>query len=506
MGRLRNKIIWRHYQELEDKSVKCTFCDKHYKKGHVTKMTQHLMTCFKCPQAVKKEISDQTQPNESRESTSAPIVTEDTSSDNIDLREEFSKALLITGMPLSMVEHPLWIKLFEKFNFKLPGRKMIANKYLEKIYKEMYKKINEDITSSSFLHLQCDGWTDICNEGIINFVISKPDPLFINSLNTHDNRRTSEYLSCEIEKVTLEDIKPTADIKYTLLDEDFWCMLDQCVSILEPVADSIFKLEGNKFNIHEVFMVLRNLKSKLEFVLPSITMLDNENKENIKTCIEKRVKQCLKPIHYAAYMLDPKSVGIELDHMQETEAMEFICSLAEHLNIDCLVDLAQYKGKEGLWGKAFTWKAAEKVSPTLWWKGICGSSQLSKIALRVLTAPCTSAATERTFSTQGFIHSAKRNRLTSERAAKITFISHNWNLINNNERETEMKDEDSDENFIVQDDDMIRHNYMESVQDLESSLLEKSEDNEPIASTSRGITDFQFVCFTEGMYDSDTDY
>ncbi|CAK1588673.1 unnamed protein product [Parnassius mnemosyne] len=175
-------------------------------------------------------------------------------------------------------------------------------------------------------------------------------------------------------------------------------MIEQSISVLEPIADSIFKLEGNKFNIHEVFMVLRNLKSKLEFVLPTITMLDDDSKENIKTYIEKRVKQCIKPIHYAAY-IDPKDAGIELNQAAETEAMELIYNLAEHCNIDCLADLAKYKAKEGLWSKPFTWKAAEKVNPILWWKGICGSSQLSKVALSVLTVPCTSAATERSFST-----------------------------------------------------------------------------------------------------------
>lgn len=135
-------------------------------------------------------------------------------------------------------------------------------------------------------------------------------------------------------------------------------------------------------------MVLRDLKSKLEFVLPSIAMLDYKNKENIKNFIEKRVKQCLKLIHYAAYMLDPKFVSIELDYMQETEAMEFICNLAEHSKIDCLADLAQYKGK-CFWVKHLLgWPRKKK--PHFVRKGICGSSHISKIALRVLTAPLTS--------------------------------------------------------------------------------------------------------------------
>ncbi|CAG4953974.1 unnamed protein product [Parnassius apollo] len=345
-------------------------------------MQQHLLTCFKCPQAVKKQINDvnKSQSNLTPESTTTSLNSENTSAENIrDLREEFAKALLITGTPLAMVEHPLM---------------------------------------------------------------------------------------------------------------DFWSMIEQSISVLELIAESIFKLEGNEFNIHEVFMVLRNLKSKLEFVLPTITMLDDDSKENIKTYIEKRVKQCIKPIHYAAYVFDPKSAGIVLNQAEETEAMELIYNLAEHCNIDCLADLAKYKAKEGLWSKPFIWKAAEKVNPILWWKGICGSSQLSKVAPRVLTALCTSAATERSFSTQGFIHSAKRNRLTSGRAAKITFLSYNWNLLNKGENINRVYSEDtvperSDMEDI--DDDMLHDVAMEGHmhEDIESSLMEDIwEDMEPVASTS----------------------
>ncbi|CAG5059009.1 unnamed protein product [Parnassius apollo] len=121
----------------------------------------------------------------------------------------------------------------------------------------MNKEISDDLKASNLLHLQCDGWTDVCNEGIIHFLISKPEPVFIKSLNTLHNRHTS----------------------------------------------------------------------------------------------------------------------IELNQAEETEAMELIYNLAEHCNIDCLADLAKYKAKEGLWSKPFTWKAAEKVNPILWWKGICGSSE-----------------------------------------------------------------------------------------------------------------------------------
>ncbi|RVE41902.1 hypothetical protein evm_013452 [Chilo suppressalis] len=451
-----------------------------------------------------------------------------------------------------MVQHPLWRAFYEKLNFKLPSRKTLATKYLDTLYNEMFKELCDDLKKATFLHLQCDGWSNIRNQGVINFLISKPEMVFVKSLDTEDHRHTSEYLCSEIEKVmksygeqkfvvligdnarnlqkafqmlqikypsivplgcaahslnllcadamklhvikacidlatdvikcvkrsqvlsallfkirkdknihgetlklpcktrwgsyvsalksvetnkvalqTLavnEHIQPSTEIKATILDENFWIMVNQCVNVLKPITESIFQLEGNDYNINKVFMVLKNIKSKLQFNLATTSILENADKELLMTAVENRIAQVIKPIHLAAHLLDPIAVGQELDQNQEIDAMEFINDLANSLNIDCVADLAQYKGRGGLWSKQFTWKAAESVDPVMWWRGICGSTALSKIAVRILTAPCTSAVTERSFSTHSFIHSVKRNRLTTERAAKISFLVY-WNLL-----------------------------------------------------------------------------
>ena len=51
---------------------------------------------------------------------------------------------------------------------------------------------------------------------------------------------------------------------------------------------------------------------------------------------------------------------------------------------------------------------------------------LSDVAIRILLIPPTSAASERNWSTFGFIHSKLRNRLCEERVEKIVYIF--WNL------------------------------------------------------------------------------
>lgn len=52
-----------------------------------------------------------------------------------------------------------------------------------------------------------DGWSNLRNEGIINFIVSKPEPVFVKFLLTEENHHTALYLSGEIRKV-LEEYNP----------------------------------------------------------------------------------------------------------------------------------------------------------------------------------------------------------------------------------------------------------------------------------------------------------
>lgn len=95
-----------------------------------------------------------------------------------------------------------------------------------------------------------------------------------------------------------------------------------------------------------------------------------------------------------------------------------------------MTQLAEYRCKDGFFSNSYMFKSIDKLSPIVQLKGTCYGLKLSIIALAILEMPPTTIATERSFSTQGFIHSFKPNRLTTERAAKLTFISHNLKTLN----------------------------------------------------------------------------
>ncbi|CAH1643074.1 unnamed protein product [Spodoptera littoralis] len=537
-------------------------------------MSSHLLKCYRCPTVIKNELQkipvtrtsvtnsplqdeshrEMTQDTSLTDTTSITTSSEISSEKKLYLDQLLSKAIFVTCSPVSIVQHPLWVQFFDDLQpvYKLPSRKAISTTYLETIYNEMVKEITDELKSLNDLHLQCDGWSNQRNEGIINFVIAKPEPVFVKSLNTLTNRHTSQYISEEIIKVinvygghkfvtligdnanniqrafqivknsyahiiplrcvahtlnllcedclklepinafisiatntikaikrnqsmsallapivkekgscetlklpgntrwgsyctalkslkkskvalqTLavhEDATISDEIKTNLLDLHFWTMVENCIKLLEPITEKMFKLEGNGILINEVYMAFKDIKSTFNFAFPDISILNEHHKQDITNAVIRRANNCLKPIHYAAYLLDPRSQGIELEEEHEVDAMGFIHDVSQSLNIDVGVDLANYRAKQGLWSRPFIWKNVAEMDPVVWWRGLCKSKLLSRVAVRILTVPCTSAATERSFSTHAHTHSHKRNRLTTERAAKIAFISYNWNLL-----------------------------------------------------------------------------
>lgn len=102
----------------------------------------------------------------------------------------------------------------------------------------------------------------------------------------------------------------------------------------------------------------------------------------------------------------------------------------EHVDESVLENFAEYRSNEGIWALQFVQACAKNsnILPLTYWKGICTEMPFRHVAEAVLSMPATSAAIERTFSSYGNIHSKSRNRLTTERAGKITYINHNLKL------------------------------------------------------------------------------
>ncbi|XP_060798111.1 uncharacterized protein LOC132900093 [Neoarius graeffei] len=229
-------------------------------------------------------------------------------------------------------------------------------------------------------------------------------------------------------------ISPTvaieSEIKKILLDDVFWERLTSSLTILKPIAAAITKIEADDALLSDVQCLFAGIKQAILTALPTSLLLRTEETAAVKL-LEKRQEFCVKPVHAAAYMLDPKYGQSMLSGEEINSAYSVFTALANHLSLDAgkvLGSLAKYRTKQGLWQGDGIWQSSKHISPSTWWKGLCGSEALATIASVLLQIPPTSAASECNWSLFGNTHSKIRNRLTNERVAKLVAIRANLRL------------------------------------------------------------------------------
>ena len=76
----------------------------------------------------------------------------------------------------------------------------------------------------------------------------------------------------------------------------------------------------------------------------------------------------------------------------------------------------------------------QKLPPIAWWENYgTGTPELQRLAIRVLSQVSSASACERNWSTYGFIHSMKRNRLGHKKADDLVYVHSNLRLISRKE-------------------------------------------------------------------------
>lgn len=568
------------------KKMACKFC-KTAVADNGKRMTDHIQACKKCPADVKLNYTVNTSyQHPARESpavaastsssaTGKPTATDKclslppgkmgrlesfadriTPAEQSEIDTALARAVFASGAPLSMTENVYWQAAFRKLRpaYSLPSRYSLTNTLLNAEYSRVNTSVNEEIASAQSLGLMCDGWSNIRNESIINFVVTTPKPVFYKSIASGSTSHTGEYMANAMLEIIKEigsdkfvgvvtdnaanmknawtriqedaecphivcygcgahgiqlllgdvcNLPSATDIlqkakaivkevnnshrlrsmlsvqctamqckqslkmpvvtrwgssiacldsvlanklslrrlaideeaqsllasapKSSILSDVFWDQLVNLLELLRPVLKWITILEGDSPEIGATVEAFAELKDHFTTTLRKSPMTKKEEKQ-VLTILEDRKQFCLKTVHNAANLLDPRFNGKRLTEEAVIDACEYICMLSTRYNVsegDVLADIANYRAKGGLWSKEFVWKSAQEVSPVVWWKGICSSRPLSKAAIDILSLPATSAACERSFSTYGNVHTARRNRMGNKTAMKLVYIAQN---------------------------------------------------------------------------------
>ena len=183
----------------------------------------------------------------------------------------------------------------------------------------------------------------------------------------------------------------------------------------------------------DILGIFSNLEKNLIDLIPKSPFTKEEEKQAL-AMFEKRKEFCVKDIHKAANMLDPRYCGKDIADEEHFEILQFILNMGSKLDklIDASkleIELGNYVAKSSKFANNKLWELAKTICPNDWWKAYNKHVSLGKLAISILNLPITTAAVERSFSTYSNIQTAKRNRLTIERAGKLVFIAQNQKFL-----------------------------------------------------------------------------
>jgi len=174
-----------------------------------------------------------------------------------------------------MLEHPLWINVFKflRPSLQLPSRKTLSNSLLE----NEYNTVETKIAQSKYLSLQCDGWSNICNEGVINFIICTPKPYFISSIETIHFNHTSDYISEPIQKV----INKYDNRKFIAIITDNAANMLKARKSIEDIFPHIVSLNCIAHSLHLIISDLLKCNSVSTFITKVVDIVKAVKKSQI---------------------------------------------------------------------------------------------------------------------------------------------------------------------------------------------------------------------------------
>ncbi|XP_059072640.1 uncharacterized protein LOC131873640 isoform X1 [Cryptomeria japonica] len=227
--------------------------------------------------------------------------------------------------------------------------------------------------------------------------------------------------------------RPEAEKIVTIVfDEGFNKSGEELTAVTEPLVRVLRMVDGEGMPMGFIYEAMDRAKEAISHYY----------RGNARKCeifwrfIDRRwTNQLHQPIHAFAYFLNPKFYFSDSFRADE-EVMAGVITCIDKMTPDpelrdkVLDELEIYKSAEGrLFSSQLAIDRRGKQQPDLWWENYgAGTPNLQKIAIRVLSQPCSASGCERNWSVFESIHTKKRNRLSQKRLNDLVFVRYNLRL------------------------------------------------------------------------------
>jgi len=257
---------------------------------------------------------------------------------------------------------------------------------------------------------------------------------------------------------TLKQKQDRQNLKDIIVKDEFVSNLQKALKILQPIDALIVKFQGDNVPVSEVVTAFNQLPTKFAEMTDTLTSAEITYLQEVAS---NRFKLIYGYAHGIGYLLDPRFTGDGLPDDNRRDLEDVLVSIPDNDSSEATEDrkmmlfdqftkyvISSLREKNE---KTIRFKMLEsrRKTPLQYWLSDGNSwPELQKIALRVFSMSASTAASERNFSTFGFIHSKHRNCLSDDSVRKLVFIKTNYNALVGNSTDGDYEsdsDTDSDE-------------------------------------------------------------
>ncbi|GAB0096399.1 hypothetical protein DMENIID0001_119050 [Sergentomyia squamirostris] len=200
----KGEIFSCFFDDPDDNSQKiCKYCKRPSGKGNATRLKAHISDCSFAPQQLKDKATRELSLLKSRQKKfeeqrmkNPQKISKLTKKNKKSLEDALTLAIITSNSPFSFVENQYFKDFVHQLNpdFKMPSRRKIGGKHVDDKYTNVRKICEERINASPTLGIMADTWTNIRGEGMMNIIITTPQPYFVRSLNLGVESKTAEFI------------------------------------------------------------------------------------------------------------------------------------------------------------------------------------------------------------------------------------------------------------------------------------------------------------------------
>ncbi|GKB66271.1 hAT dimerization domain, ribonuclease H-like domain protein, partial [Tanacetum coccineum] len=240
-------------------------------------------------------------------------------------------------------------------------------------------------------------------------------------------------------------------VKEKIVNDEWWDKVSYILSFTGPIYEMIRACDTDKPCLHLVYEMWDSMIEKVKIEIYKKEKRSTSQKslfyDVVHGILVARWAKNNTPLHCLAHSLNPRFYSDawlledstrsapHRDAEISQERMKCFRRLFpnddEHSRV--LDEYAMFSMKSGCFSDLTSISMMGTMEPKSWWVNFGAQTPfLQTLAFRLLGQPSSSSCAERNWSTYAFIHSLRRNKLTTSRAQDLVYIHNNLRLLSRN--------------------------------------------------------------------------